>query len=229
MAVSCCSSDDPDVCTSDAKLSSDEVRQTYSRIAPIYDIWSSLTESRASARAFELAAPADGEAILEVAVGTGTNFKRLVKANPSGRNIGVDLTPAMLSRARERLRQSTLTNFELFEGDAFALPVGDESVDLLVNQYMFDLIPLADFPRLINEFKRVLKPDGRLVLVNMTLSETRLGHVYEAVYRRSPKLMGGCRGVRLAPSLQAAGFRVECREYHQQSFFPSEVVLAYRN
>ena len=229
MAVSCCSSDNPEVCSSDAELNSDEVRQAYSRIVLIYDIWSWLTESRASARAFELAKPEDGETILEVAVGTGTNFKRLVKANPSGKNTGVDLTPAMLSRARERLRQSTLSNFELFEGDAFTLPVGDESVDLLVNQYMFDLIPVADFPRLISEFKRVLKPGGRLVLVNMTLSETRLGHFYEAVYRLSPKLMGGCRGVRLAPALQAAGFRVERREYHQQSFFPSEVVLAYRD
>jgi ubiquinone/menaquinone biosynthesis C-methylase UbiE len=228
MSVSCCQSDHPGLCANDAHLSSTEVQRVYRRIAPVYDIWAKLTESRAASRAFDLAAPVNGEVALEVAVGTGLNFQKLVEANPNGKTIGVDFTPAMLERARKRLGPTLPDSVTFFEADAFDLPVGDQSCDLLMNQYMFDLIPQRDFPRLLNEFHRVLKSGGRLVLTNMTISETRIGRLYDALYRFSPALMGGCRGVRLAPALMEAGFCVERREYFQQGFFPSEVLLAYR-
>ena len=99
-------------------------------------------------------------------------------------------------------------------------------MDILVNNYMFDLLVDEDMDRALQEFKRVLKPGGKLVLVNMTKSETFFGGIYELLYRLSPRLMGGCRGVRLTEKLKQQGFSVEKREYYQQMFFPSEVILA---
>jgi ubiquinone/menaquinone biosynthesis C-methylase UbiE len=61
-----------------------------------------LTESKARDRCLEIAAIQDGESVLEVAVGTGLAFERILKANPSGRNEGIDLTEAMLNRAEKR-------------------------------------------------------------------------------------------------------------------------------
>jgi hypothetical protein len=65
------------------------------------------------------------------------------------------------------------------------------------------------------------------MLVNMTEGETVGSKLYDLIYRVAPKVMGGCRGVRLADRLQRHGFLVQVREYHEQMLFPSEVLLAY--
>ena len=97
-----------------------------------------------------------------------------------------------------------------------------------MNNYMFDLIPFEGMDKVLEEFKRVLKKGGKLVLVNMTEGERFGSRLYDAVYRLSPKTMGGCRGVRMSEKLKQHGFIVESREYYQQMLFPSEVILAYK-
>ena len=74
-------------------------------MSKIYDIWGNLTESRARNRALELAEIKNGQNILEVAVGTGLAFYEIVKRNPDGTNIGVDISEGMLKRAEKRLRK----------------------------------------------------------------------------------------------------------------------------
>ena len=77
---------------------------------------------------------------------------------------------------------------------------------------------------MLGEFKRVLRPNGRLVMVNMTLREHWYERFIEYVYQVSPALVGGCRGVYLLPYLEAAGFKNLTREFISQMKFPSEVV-----
>ena len=79
---------------------------------------------------------------------------------------------------------------------------------------------------IIDEFSRVLKPGGKLVLVNMTKKEHFGAGLYEKIYRISPTIMGGCRGVKMSNLLTEHGFKIEIREYIQQMLFPSEVILA---
>ena len=102
----------------------------------------------------------------------------------------------------------------------------NHSVDILFNNYMFDLIYFDQMDVIIDEFSRVLKPGGKLVLVNMTKAEQFSAGLYEQIYRISPTLMGGCRGVQLSNLLIEHGFNIENREYVQQMLFPSEVILA---
>jgi ubiquinone/menaquinone biosynthesis C-methylase UbiE len=78
------------------------------------------------------------------------------------------------------------------------------------------------------EFKRVLKKGGKLVLVNMTIGERFGSGVYDFMYWVSPRLMGGCRGIRLSEKLKEHDFSVKLREYYQQCLFPSEVILAQK-
>jgi ubiquinone/menaquinone biosynthesis C-methylase UbiE len=80
----------------------------------------------------------------------------------------------------------------------------------------------------LDEFKRVLKKGGKLVLVNMTKGERFGSGLYDLIFRLSPKSIGGCRGVRLSERLMNHGFQVETREYHQQLLFPSEVIVAHK-
>jgi ubiquinone/menaquinone biosynthesis C-methylase UbiE len=210
---------------SKAKLSREQVSDVYNRIAPLYDSWAWLTETRARSRCLELAAIRDGEDVLEVAVGTGLAFVKILTANPSGRNEGIDLTAAMLLRAQRRAARTGIQRYRLRVGDAYDLDFPSESFDVLVNNYMFDLLPERDFPLVLEEFKRVLRPGGRLALVNMTQGTRWYNGIWDRVYRINPALLGGCRGVTLMPLLQQSGFRKTKREYFSQFTFPSEVVF----
>lgn len=223
--ITCCQKEKK---STDARVSQNKIASVYDRIAPVYDIWGKLTESRARNRAIELAEINDGQNILEVAVGTGLAFYEIVKRNPNGTNTGVDLSPGMLEKAKKRVSHLSEANYSLGIGDAFDLNVEDESTDILVNNYMFDLIPFEDMDKIIIEFRRVLKKNGKLILVNMTEGERFGSRIYDFIYNFSPKTMGGCRGVKLADKLQQYGFKVETREYFQQMLFPSEVILAYK-
>lgn len=223
--VTCCKKEKKAL---DARVSQNKIGSVYDRIAPIYDIWGKSTESHARNRAIELAEIKDGQTILEVAVGTGLAFYEIVTRNPNGTNTGIDLSQGMLTKAKQRLSQLSEANYSLDIGTAFDLSIEDESIDTLVNNYMFDLMPFEYMHNIIMEFRRVLKKDGKLILVNMTEGERLGSKIYDFIYNISPKTMGGCRGVKLADKLQQHGFNVESREYFQQMLFPSEVILAYK-
>lgn len=212
----------------DAKLGKNDVRKTYERMASSYDLWSNFAEAKARRRCLDLAAIQNGENVLEVAVGTGVLFENILRLNTSGINEGVDLTEAMLARARERARQTGYSNYTLQIGDAYRLDFPDESFDVVVNNYMFDLIPEQDFMTILNEFKRVLRKGGRLVLVNMTRGSRLFNAIWDWLYRLQPALLGGCRGVELKPYLGQAGFENIYREYVGQMGFPSEVVYGVK-
>ena len=208
----------------DTQFEKAQVVAIYRKIAPSYDLWAWLTESKARDRCLELAAIQNGEKVLEVAVGTGLAFERILQANPSGRNEGIDLTEAMLNRADKRAANSGSRNYRLRIGDAYDLDFPDNSFDVLINNYMFDLLPQEDFPTVLGEFKRVLRPGGRLAMVNMANGERWYNGVWERIYRFNPALLGGCRGISLLPQLKVCGFRQAKREYMSQLTFPSEIV-----
>ena len=210
----------------DAKVPQSEIPGVYDSLSKSYDIWGKLAETRARDRAIELADIKDGQNILEVAVGTGLGFYEIVQRNPNGTNIGVDISPGMLRKAEKRLGKLTAANYELKIGNAFNLDAETECVDLLVNNYMFDLIAFDDMDTILEEFKRVLKKGGKLILVNMTEGESLGSNIYRLLYRISPKSFGGCRGVKLSDRLEKHGFEIKSREYYQQLWFPSEVILA---
>ncbi len=212
----------------DALIPQSEIGRLYDRFSRVYDLWGKLTESKARERALQLADIQDGSNILEVAVGTGLAFEQIVRQNPHGKNMGVDLSYGMLAKARNRLGRLDGGNYFLSHGSAAALDIASDSVDVLVNNYMFDLISFKQMNRVLAEFNRVLKPQGKLVLVNMTRGRGMGSRIYDRLYRLFPKAMGGCRGVALSDRLPGQGFKVLTREYVQQMLFPSEVILAVK-
>lgn len=204
------------------------VRDVYRKKAAIYDIWGRLAESKARRIGLSRINIQDGESVLEVAVGTGLMFREILIRNPHGKNEGIDLTEAMLEKAREKARGSGVNNYNLTTGDAYRLSYTDESFDLLVNNYMFDLLPEEDFDRVLGEFHRVMKRGARLLLINMTFGRAPWQRFYELVYRTDPGSMGLCRGVELADRLPPSGFADVKRAYVSQLGFPSEILTARR-
>ena len=212
----------------DAKLTKHEVRETYRKFASMYDIWSGIAESKARQRCLEVADIKNGDSVLEVAVGTGILFERILQLNRTGRNEGVDLTEEMLSRARARVQKSGASGYVLKVGDAYSLHYSDNSFDVVLNNYMFDLIPERDFAAILSEFKRVLRNSGRIVIVNMTNGSRCFNAIWEWLYKIRPSLLGGCRGIELKPYLEEVGFEKIRREYISQWSFPSEVTYGVK-
>lgn len=109
-----------------------------------------------------------GSVVLDLGCGAGTDL--LIAAQmtgPSGRAIGVDMTPSMLERARASARQMGIDRVELHESLIEALPLDDASVDVVISNGVIDLVPDKD--AVFDEIDRVLRPGGRVQLADVVI------------------------------------------------------------
>jgi SAM-dependent methyltransferase len=143
---------------------------------------------------------------LEVAIGTGLN---LAHYDANVRLTGVDLSPEMLALAQTSTRDLGLT-VDLKAGDAQDLPFADQSFDTVVCTYALCSVP--DEARAIAEMKRVLKPGGRLILVDHIRSTVQPIFWLQRLYELIPSRTKGEYMTR-RPSLEvrAAGFDIQAR------------------
>jgi arsenite methyltransferase len=117
---------------------------------------------------WQLARIEPGSVVLDLGCGAGTDL--LIAAQmtgPEGRAIGVDMTPAMLDRARASARSMGLDNVALREALIEALPLADESVDVVISNGVIDLVPDKD--AVFDEIDRVLRPGGRVQLADVVI------------------------------------------------------------
>ncbi len=215
----------------EARVSGRDARRAYDLLSRFYGFTVAPFERKPRRRALDLAAIRPGERVLEVAVGTGANLVEILKRlEPSNVVRGIDLSPRMLRKARRAAERAGFSNLDLREADARALPFDGGSFDVLYNGYMLDLIPLDEIPVVLAEFRRVLRPGGRLVLLN--LSKDGKTNLWESLYRAAPAvlvpyLFGGCRPVVVQGPVRQAGFHDVRREFIS-GVIPSEIVTARR-
>lgn len=183
----------------------EKIQKYYSWRASNYDAGAGF-EVEHHAEALRLADVQEGQRVLDVACGTGRGTVGLAQAvGPKGRVDALDLTEAMMNRARAKLEKLGLSDRVHFkQGNARELPYPDETFDLVYNGYMFDLIPLDGFSPILKEMARVLKPNGKLVLVNMSKPDERKTF-FETIYEKGWAVMP-CRPVLMSPYMEPAGF-----------------------
>jgi phosphatidylethanolamine/phosphatidyl-N-methylethanolamine N-methyltransferase len=144
-----------------SELDKDAVAKAYARWAPIYDLVFGAVFDRGR-KASIVAAERIGGRILEVGVGTGLSLPDYARSN---RLIGVDLSVPMLRKAKERTTALRLSNVDgLAVMDAQRLGFQDGVFDVIVAQYVITAVP--DPEATLDEFARVLKPGGEIILVN---------------------------------------------------------------
>lgn len=143
-----------------------------------------------------------GEVVLDLGSGGGFDcFIAGPKVGASGRVIGVDMTPDMLTKARKNIavysKQTGLNNVEFRLGEIENLPIADASVDVVISNCVLNLSP--DKPRVWQEVARVLKPGGRVAVSDLAL----LRPLPESVQKDVEALVGCVAGAVLVEETRA--------------------------
>jgi demethylmenaquinone methyltransferase/2-methoxy-6-polyprenyl-1,4-benzoquinol methylase len=188
----------------------DKSKKYYAWRASNYDVMAEW-EKEFHEEAVEQADVQIGQRVLVVACGTGRGMTELAQAvGPTGRVDALDISEQMIEQARAKTAALGLTERVHFkQGNAKELPYPDETFDIVYNGYMLDLIPLDGFDVILEEMRRVLKPGGKLVLLNMSKPDEKKTF-YESIYKWTGI---PCRPVLMAPYLEKLGFKNVQRNY----------------
>jgi ubiquinone/menaquinone biosynthesis C-methylase UbiE len=194
--LSCCApapDSNVDCCAGQDLINPDAISQTGAPPNPGYSVLD-LAAAPAEAADFSLgcgnpialAELRPGETVLDIGSGGGLDvFLAASKVGPTGKAIGVDMTPEMLERARSSAQRAGLSNVEFRQGQADALPAEDGSIDVIISNCVINLV--EDKGRTFREIFRVLKPGGRL-----DVSDIVTDGAFPAELRGDPANWGSC-------------------------------------
>jgi len=165
------------------------VARAYAAWAPVYDFvfGEVFAPGRGAAIvAAELACGPTGGRILEVGVGTGISLPDYGRSN---KIVGIDLSEPMLRKAHERVAEQGLTNVEtLAVMDAASLALPDKSFDVVVAQFVITAVPHPE--KTLDEFVRVIKPGGEIILVNHIGAEAGPRRLFEVCFAPLARRLG---------------------------------------
>jgi demethylmenaquinone methyltransferase/2-methoxy-6-polyprenyl-1,4-benzoquinol methylase len=166
------------------------VRRMFGAIAPRYDLMNRLmTLGRDQVwrrTVVRLCALPPGGRLLDVATGTGEIAYEALRADPTARIVGLDLTPEMMELGR---RKQHGQSFPFTEGDGLALPFGDDTFDAIASGFMMRNV--VDIKLAFAEQMRVVRPGGRVVCLEITLPRTPvLGWLLEIYFFRVVPFVG---------------------------------------
>lgn len=172
-----------------ADIDKSSVERAYARWAPIYDavFGKVFAPGRAAAiEVAEMACGAGGGRILEVGVGTGLSLPDYARHNTI---VGIDLCEPMLRQAADRVAEHRLTHVEaLSVMDAERLALSDGSFDVVVAQFVITAVPNPEAT--LDEFARVTKPGGEIVLVNHIGAESGPRKMFELCFAPVARKLG---------------------------------------
>jgi phosphatidylethanolamine/phosphatidyl-N-methylethanolamine N-methyltransferase len=197
------------------------VSRRYDRVAPFYGLLSRIFLLRSGIRraAVEALRLKPGDAVLEIGCGTGANLELLAAAvGQSGRVIGLDLSPQMLSRAEALRRERGWQNVDLSRRDAAALDVARGSVDGVLFSLSYTVLP--DREGTLAAAWGALAPGGRLVVMDAAAPEGAIGRLLAPLMRvLGAVTVLGDPLARPWDDLAALGAEVEVRRFQAGTYF----------
>jgi ubiquinone/menaquinone biosynthesis C-methylase UbiE len=205
----------------------DRTRRVYDRLAAVYPLSTMFFHSRAHKCAIGASGIRDGMKVLEVATGSGEMFRRLVRVNPSGSTIGVDLSPNMAARTQRAARRRfphARTHCQAV--DARHMPFRSESFDAVVCCYLLELLSAEDIVCTLGEFRRILRDRGRLSLVLIGQNTAMFNAVYKVLGKVAPAFWGRQVEQRVPQLIESVRFEILHDRVVRQGFYPSRVLVA---
>ncbi|MBR9690680.1 class I SAM-dependent methyltransferase [Candidatus Woesearchaeota archaeon] len=189
-----------------------KTKKRYDRFAGFYDGMEVLVEKRLFKRLRKSTISKLAGNILEIGVGTGKN---LPYYNSKAKVTGIDLSPKMLERAREKSRKLNL-KIKLLEMDAQKLKFKDNTFDYVVGSFVLCSIPGP--VKALKEIKRVVKPKGKIIFIEHVLSKHKLIALLEHLHNPiTSRLFGFNMNRDTRKNILSSGIHIETDE--QLAFF----------
>jgi len=158
-----------------------------------------------------------GETVLDLGSGGGIDVLLSARrVGPAGKAFGLDMTDEMLALANENKARSGLTNVEFLKGEIEAIPLPDNSVDVIISNCVINLS--GDKDKVLREAFRVLKPGGRFAVSDIVVRGEVPAEIRENVLLWAGCVAGALQDGEYAAKLKAAGFEniaIEATEIHK--------------
>jgi len=146
-----------------------------------------------------------GEVVVDLGSGGGLDvFLAAKMVGPEGRAIGIDMTTAMIERARTNALAGGYTNVEFYQSTIDSIPLPDASVDCVISNCVLNLAP--DKPAVFREIARILKPGGRLAVSDIALKAELPEALAQSIAAYVGCIAGAIRMEDYRAGLLAAGF-----------------------
>ncbi len=167
-----------------------------------------------------------GNTVLDLGSGAGNDcFVARAETGESGKVIGVDFTPAMISRARANAEKLGYNNVEFRQGDIEDLPVSDQSVDVVVSNCVLNLVP--DKAKVFGEIVRVLRPGGHFSISDVVLSGNLPEPLIGAAEMYAGCVSGAIQQETYLDLIREAGFENITVQKQKPILIPDNILLEY--
>ncbi len=207
-----------------------ETRAFYNKIAKVYDFLAERSEEPVRESGLQMLNVQKGERILEIGFGTGHSLVKLAEAvGPEGEVYGIDLAEEMVNVSSIRVRDKELDRrVELRCGDAADLPYPSDSMDGIFISFTLELFDTPEIPVVLQECQRVLRPQGRIVVVGTSRIRPSgvITEIFEWTHRHFPNFLD-CRPILVRQALEDAGFQIK-ESTIQKMWVMVEIVLGLK-
>jgi len=192
-----------------------QAKESYDKISRFYDYFAGIFEKKYRDMALNQLNIKRGETVLEIGFGTGHCLKQIAESvGENGKVYGIDISSGMLEVTKKRLEKAGLIDrVKLYCGDSLKMPHEDNKFDAVFMSFTLELFDTPEIPKVLDETKRVLKPNGRIGVVSMSKDDgsSILVRLYEWSHKKFPQY-ADCRPIYVEKSLKEMGFGIKHKE-----------------
>jgi len=210
--------------------SKNHAKMFYNKISKCYDLFFHKFEKKYTESGISELSPKRGETILEIGFGAGHGIIQIAKmVDERGKVYGIDISDRMLKIAQLKAEQAKLSDrIVLVCDDASKLHFSDGMFDAIFMSFTLELFDNPEIPVVLNECRRVLKKNGRIVIVSLSRRNVNFAvKLYEWLHNKFPGIID-CRPIYLKEIISQNGFSIINFKAMSMFCLPVDIILALK-